>query len=369
MKTTQACVLLSLTLLGEACLLPGEASGARITLPLNYESQQHGCCHRDGRPHRQRQEVLRGLGSRPAGTKLPSLLNVNEIKSAVNDVVQDYDIGYFELQYKTYQNASFFNAKISGERGNCSDPHHVCFNAAIHARESGSSNDITYFISNRDVKHAVATGIVFAWLSNSDRVAYDQAIHTCWWKNRNPAASGGDPEAIGIGLNLNTNFLFDFPEDFATTVAPNVAFVNSADATYHDANAFSEPGTKSIKWVVDEYERETLSDEGVYGEYIPNSDWPEEMFAAARLGHVMDAVVDRPYEVEQSSYLYPTSGTSDHFANSRHFTDAWLGKIHSFVLKFGSCNEGVDCSFYPTPDQSFQHEPARRVRNWRWQIE
>ncbi|KAF4785537.1 zinc carboxypeptidase [Colletotrichum scovillei] len=394
MKTTQACALLSLALLGEACLLPGEASGGRIARRQNANPNNTG--------------IAIGTGDRFDGGK--------KIKSAVKGLVEEYDLEYFESPYKTYENASFFGAKIGGEGGNCSDAHHVYFNAAIHARERGSSDNIIYFISdllyankhgegltyggrvytNDDVKRALSTGIVFTPLSNPDGVAYDQATHSCWRKNRNPAASGGNPEAIGIDLNRNFDFLFDFPKSFAPSVGPNVASEDPTEQTYHGAAAFSEPESKSIKWVMDQHKNvkwfldihsyigvilynwgsdenqlrqpymnfmnesydaarglmpDTPSNNGVYGEYIPSNDWSEKVFAAMRMGNAMDAATGRHYQVEQSSYLYPTSGSSDDYAYSRHLTDPSLGKMHGFVVEFGFGNDGVDCPFYPTPSQ------------------
>ncbi|KZL87324.1 zinc carboxypeptidase [Colletotrichum incanum] len=419
MKTPQACALLSLALLGEACLLRGEASGGRIARRQVTNPNNTGVAIGTGDRFDGGKKFPRGLGSQPAGTNLESLLNVNEIKSAVRGLVEEYDIEYFESPYKTYQNASFFGAKVGGS-GNCSDAYRVYFNAAIHARERGASDNIIYFISdllyankhgegltfggrtysNCDVQRALSTGIVFTPLSNPDGVAYDQATHSCWRKNRNPAAAGGDPDAVGVDLNRNFDFLFDFLKDFAPTVGPNVASEQPGDQTYHGASAFSEPETKSIKWVMDEHKEvrwfmdihsyigvvlynwgsdenqlrkpymnflnesydavrglmpDTPATNGIYGEYIPSSDWSEKVFAAMRMGNAMDAAVGRHYEVQQSAYLYPTSGASDDYAYSRHFADPSLGKIHGFTVEFGFGNDEVECPFYPTPDQYHQN--------------
>ncbi|KAF4830490.1 Zinc carboxypeptidase A 1 [Colletotrichum tropicale] len=412
MKTSVG-ALLSLALLGEACLLPHEAAGRKIT--RRQTNNNTGVAIGTGDRFDGGNKVPRGLGTQPAGTDLATLLNVNEIKSAVRGLVNEYDIEYFEAPFKTYQNATIFGAKVGGA-GNCTDAYRVYFNAAIHARERGASDNIIYFISdllyankhgegltyggrtysNCDVQRALATGIVFTPLSNPDGVAYDQATGSCWRKNRNPAASGGDPEAVGIDLNRNFDFLFDFLEDFAPTVGPNVASENPADETYHGAAPFSEPETQSIKWVMDEHKQvqwfmdihsytgtvlynwgsdenqlrkpymnfmnesydavrglmpDTPSDGGFYGEYVPTKDWSDKVFAAMRMGNAMDAAVGRHHEVQQSAYLYPTSGASDDYAFSRHFSDPSLSKIHGFTVEFGFGNEEVDCPFYPTAQQ------------------
>ncbi|KAK2016196.1 zinc carboxypeptidase [Colletotrichum eremochloae] len=421
MKTSQACALLSFALLGKACLLPGEASSGRITRRQLTNLNDTGVAIGTGDRFDGGKKFPRGLGSQSAGTNLESLLNVDEIKSAVRGLVEEYDIEYFESPYKTYQNASFFGAKVGvGGSGNCSDTYRVYFNAAIHARERGASDNIIYFISdllyankhgegltfggraysNCDVQRALSTGIVFTPLSNPDGVAYDQNTHSCWRKNRNPAASGGDPDAVGIDLNRNFDFLFDFLQEFAPTVGPNVASDQPRAQTYHGTSAFSEPETKSIKWVMDEHKElrwfmdihsfvgvvlynwgsdenqlrkpymnflndsydavrglmpDTPSTNGIYGEYVPGSDWSDKVFAAMRMGNAMDAAVGRHYEVQQSAYLYPTSGASDDYAYSRHFKDPSLGKIHGFTVEFGFGNDEVECPFYPTPDQYHQN--------------
>ncbi|OLN89653.1 Carboxypeptidase O [Colletotrichum chlorophyti] len=419
MKTSQACALLSLALLGEACLLPGEASGDHV-VRRQVANPNTGLAIGTGDRFDGGKKVPRGLGTQPAGTNLATLLNVNEVKSAVQGLVNEYGIEYFESPYKTYQNASVFGAKVGGAGGNCSDAYRVYFNAAIHARERGASDNIVYFISdllyankhgeglvyggrtfsNCDVQRALSTGIIFTPLSNPDGVAYDQATHSCWRKNRNPASSRGNPNAVGIDLNRNFDFLFDFLNDFAPSVGPNVASTNPASQTFHGTAAFSEPETKSIKWVMDEHKEvrwfmdihsftgtvlynwgsdenqlrkpymnfmnETYdaarglmpdrpSSGGVYGEYVPTTDWADKTYAAMRMGNAMDAAVGRHYEVQQSAYLYPTSGASDDYAYSRHFSDPSLGKIHGFTVEFGFGNEEASCPFYPTADQYHQN--------------
>ncbi|TDZ49565.1 Carboxypeptidase A2 [Colletotrichum trifolii] len=413
MKTAAA--LLLLALLGEACLLPHEAAGRKV-IRRQTPSTNTGVAIGTGDRFDGGKKFPRGLGSQPSGTNLESLLNVNEIKSAVRGLVNEYDIEYFEAPFKTHQNATIYGARVGGAGGNCTDAYRVYFNAAIHARERGASDNIVYFISdllyankhgtgltyggrtftNCDVQRALSTGIVFTPLSNPDGVAYDQATGSCWRKNRNPAASGGDPDAVGIDLNRNFDFLFDFLKDFAPSVGPNVASTNPGDETYHGEGPFSEAETKSIKWVMDEHKQvqwfvdihsftgtvlynwgsdenqlrkpymtfqnesydavrglmpDVPEDGGLYGEYLPTSDWSDKVYAAMRMGNAMDAAVGRHHEVQQSAYLYPTSGASDDYAYSRHFSDPSLSKIHGFTVEFGFGNYEADCPFYPTPDQ------------------
>lgn len=126
-------------------------------------------------------------------------------------------------------------------------------NSAIHARERGASDGLLYFIgdllyankngvglkfgsktyTNAQVKTALATGIVFVPLSNPDGVAYDQSSNSCWRKNRNPASSTGSAASIGVDLNRNFDFVWDFTTKFARSAQADVASTSPSDETYH----------------------------------------------------------------------------------------------------------------------------------------
>ncbi|KAK8074973.1 zinc carboxypeptidase [Apiospora hydei] len=387
-----------------ACLLPGEETGdGRHHLYRRQENGDTGFPIGSGDRFEGGAKFPRGLGTQEPGTKLDSLLSVEEIESAMRGLVSEYDIETFTMPYTTFENRTMLGGKVGGS-GNCSEAYHVYFNGAIHARERGSPDNLLYFISDllyanktrtgltyggrsysaSDVSRALAAGIVFVPLSNPDGVAYDQAQGNCWRKNRNPAsATPGNDRSVGIDLNRNFDFLWDFPTKFEPTVAPNVA-------------AFSEPETRNIKWVMDSFPsirwyhdlhsfagvvlyswgsdenqarepgmnflnstcdavRGLMPDDPsggiVYGEYTPSKDWSENVYAAMRTGNAMDAATGRHYEVQQAAYLYPTSGASDDYSYSRHFADPGLNLIHGFTVEFGFGNENASCPFYPTAEQ------------------
>lgn len=50
----------------------------------------------------------------------------------------------------------------------------------------------------------------------------------------------------------------------------------------------------------------------------------------------IQAVRGREYKVIQSLSLYPTAGTSDDYAYSRHFVDASKPRILSYTIEWGS---------------------------------
>ena len=65
-----------------------------------------------------------------------------------------------------------------------------------------------------------------------------------------------------------------------------------------------------------------------------------------RLGEAMAAGIaasrGHRYRVQQSANLYPTAGTSDDYAYSRHLVDRTLNKVLAFTVEWGSENN-------PTP--------------------
>ncbi|EON61550.1 hypothetical protein W97_00765 [Coniosporium apollinis CBS 100218] len=421
MKLSRAASFLCLAPLAHACLLPEESAHESVGVVRRQTTNNTGIPI--GKADRFNDGTIapRGLGTQPPGTDLGTLLSVKEIESAFRGLAKEYSFETFASPFKTYENATIFGGKIGGNSKGKSESPRVFFNAAIHARERGSSDNLLYFLgdllyankqntglvyggrtyTNDDVRKALSTGIVFLPLSNPDGVAWDQATNTCWRKNRNPAAAiPGNANSIGIDLNRNFDFLWDFPRLFAPTVAPNVASNDPRAATYHGASAFSEPETRSIRWVMDTFtklrwfmdihayagvvlynwgsdenqakkqgmnflnstydgERGLMPDSPaagiVYSEYVPSRDWADKTYAAMRMGNAMDAAVGRHYEVTQSAYLYPTSGASDDYAYSRSFANPKLNKIHGFTVEFGFGNQAASCAFYPTPEQYHQN--------------
>ncbi|EJT76459.1 peptidase M14 [Gaeumannomyces tritici R3-111a-1] len=417
MKFTSAWMSLCLAHTAGACLLPGEsAHKGPGSFLIRRQGDNTGIAVGTGDRFDGGKTFPRGLGTQPAGTNLESLLSVAEIYSGFEGLKREYGITAFEAPDKTYENRTIFGGAIGGSGGNCSSAYHVYLNGAIHARERGSPDNILYFVSdllyadkhntgltyggrqysNCDVKRALKTGIVFVPLSNPDGVAWDQSTNTCWRKNRNPAsATPGNPDSVGIDLNRNFDFLFDFLKKFHPDVGPNVASVDPADQTFHGTGAFSEPETRAIKWVMDKFPirwyldlhsytgallhswgsdhnqmrkpymnfmnssydsvRGLMPDDpasgAVYEEYMPSNDWRDATYAAVRSVNSMEAATGRHYETMQASLLYPTSGASDDYATSRHFADPSANKIFSYCLEFGFGNSQASCPFYPTPEQ------------------
>ncbi|KAM3065144.1 hypothetical protein ACMFMG_006096 [Clarireedia jacksonii] len=394
-----------------ACLLPEEQEGLQRL--VSRQSSGNGIPIGTGDRYSAGTIAPRGLGTQT--TTLTTLLNVNEIASGLKGLAKIYGISTFTTPYPTYNGASISGGKVGGN-GTCDTAYSVYFNAAIHARERGASDGLLYFIgdllyanankvglvygsktyTNAQVKTALSTGIVFVPLSNPDGVAYDQSSNSCWRKNRNPRSSTGTAASVGVDLNRNFDFLWDFTTKFAASVRSSVASTNPAAETYHGSSAFSEPETQSIKWVLDTFRKirwfidlhsyagDVLyswgSDEnqsrystmnflnstynnvrGIltdvpgsgtgYGEYTPAMENSDNVAAANRIGAAMGTAVGRTYSVMPSAELYPTSGASDDYSYSRHFANTSLNLVHGYTIEFGFGNTAASCPFYPTQEQ------------------
>ncbi|KAG6367398.1 hypothetical protein INS49_001587 [Diaporthe citri] len=335
-----------------------------------------------------------GLGTQASSASFSTILSAAEIKSGFDGLANTYGLETFTTPYKTYGGATIFGGKVGGT-GTCNKAYRVYFNGGIHARERGSS-DGSY--TNAQVKTALAAGIVFVPLSNPDGVAYDQSSNSCWRKNRNPASSTGSASSVGVDLNRNFDFLWDFTKKFASTAQSSVASTSPSSETYHGTKAFSEPETQSIKWVLDTYSavrwfvdlhsyagdvlyswgsdtnqnkysyinflnttydgyntRGVLTDTPgsgrAYGEYTPSAEQTANVQAADRMAAAMSASRGRSYTSMQAAALYPTSGASDDYSYSRHFANPSLNLVHGYTVEFGFGNSAASCPFYPTVAQ------------------
>lgn len=223
---------------------------------------------------------------------------------------------------------------------------------------------------------------------NPDGRHHSQTVTPDWRRNRNPAMSGGNPARVGVDVNRNFDFLWDFPVAFSPAANPDsIASTDPANEMYHGPAPFSEAESKNVRWLVERYgqigwfvdvhssggdilyswgddenqsvdpsrnfrnpawnkRRGVAGDE--YGEYIPASDHAIAKAAAIVMRDANIAVRGEPYVAAQSFFLpgwgtYPTSGASDDWCFSRAFLDAGHGTIYAFTYEFN-----VVKTFYPT---------------------
>jgi hypothetical protein len=346
-----------------------------------------------------------GVGSRrdARDSELGPIMNPDEINSAVEGLVNEYGIPTFDLPNTTAEGAG-------GKGGMATkvDParYHVYFTAGVHPRERGGPDALVYFIadllfaqkhgvgltygskvfSNADVIKALNSGIVFFPLVNPDGVWHDQKTDSLWRKNRNPAdAVAGVDATVGVDINRNYDFLWDFRRHFHPSVATGSSLASDqpAQETYHGRWAFSEPETRNVAWVFDQFPRvrwymdihsaagQVLHDwgdddnqvndpamqflnpawdgkrgvvgDGAYREWIEESDFGKVAVVSRRTAGAMHAVGGRSFVPMQAVGLFPTSGASDDYAFSRHRADAKRNKAFGFTMEFGYAT-----NFYPT---------------------
>ena len=324
-------------------------------------------------------------------------MNVTEVESAISNLAAAYPAlcSTITLPNPTIEGRTSHALRICNGGFGTRDA--VMMIGGVHAREWGSCEILVNFatdllagftnnsglqyggktFSASDVQGMVnALEFVVFPLVNPDgrdfSQQHDAAILTGWRKNRNPASSGGDASKIGVDINRNYEFLWDF----ATKMAPSRpgASADPLDETFHGTAAFSEPETRNVRWLIDSvprtrwfldvhsYSQLILYNWGddqnqnadptknfrntawdgqrgisndTYSEYIPGDDEAVGASLANSMKAGIAAVRGKSYTAEPSYALYPTSGASDDYVYSRHWLDPSKSKIYGFVVEWG----------------------------------
>lgn len=215
--------------------------------------------------------------------------------------------------------------------------------------------------------------IVVFPLVNPDGYNYSKTIEPTWRKNRNTAYAANRPEAIGVDINRNFDFLFDFGRAFAPGSAVS-ASNDPIDGVYQGPRPFSEPETQNVKWLLDDNPRTrwfvdlhsrtsdvlyawgddevqtgdpTMRfdnsafdgrrglDGDAYQEYMLPHDVTIHAQLAQALADNMLAVRGTVCQPGLAFEYYPTSGASHDYVYSRHLADDNLGKVFGFVVEWG----------------------------------
>src|SRR5438876_407178 len=238
-------------------------------------------------------------------------LNVVEVEQALAALAappNDSFARLIPLPNKTWEKRSCNALKIG--KGSGANRSGCYFLGGVHAREWGSSDILINFAQQITQAYQTNTDIVIGNQkftaaqiksivnerdiyilpqANPDGRNYSMTKESMWRKNRRPAPTGHtQSKCVGVDLNRNYDFLWDFTRYF-----------DPADKTKAVtlANAMSE----AIR--------------GIRG---------------------------RVYSVSQSMSLYPTAGSSDDYAYSRHIVDPSKPKVLSYTIEWGSANN-------PTP--------------------
>ncbi|KAK4177766.1 hypothetical protein QBC36DRAFT_124867 [Triangularia setosa] len=341
-----------------------------------------------------------GLGTKDSGTTISSILNVNEINSAITGLANAYPGAFFKysLPYTTFQGRTSVAAYTGA--GADTSKYRLYLSAGMHARERGGPDNLIYWVSdllaanksgsgltygsksytNAQVKSVLNAGIVLFPLVNPDGVVYDQSSGSLWRKNRN-TRSGTSGSSIGVDLNRNFNFLWNFRKFFSSSVSP--ASTSPSSEAFYGTAAESEQETKNhvsvydkfpgIRWFMDIHSaagtilyswgddvnqstdpkmnflnatydgKRGVTSDTAYKEYIPSADAAAIKRAADATVAGMRAVGSRSYVSQQAVGLYPTSGASDDYAFSRFWAKPGVNKVYGFTMEFG-----YSTNFYPT---------------------
>ncbi len=181
-----------------------------------------------------------------------------------------------------------------------------------------------------------------------------------WRKNR-----ALNPGFACRGVDLNRNYDFLWSSGIGTSS-------NSCSLIYKGPNAFSEPETRNVRWMIDNFpniaclidihsyselvlypwgdDQDQTTDpnqnfqnpafdgqRGVIGsgykEYIPPGDLQAYVALAERIRDGIKAVRGRVYTAQESTSLYPTSATSHDYAYARHFVDTGKRRILGLTIE------------------------------------
>jgi carboxypeptidase T len=321
-------------------------------------------------------------------------LNVDEVESALAAAAATpYSniATLITLPNPTWEGRQCHALKIAAHGG--SNRVGVYFLGGVHAREWGSPDILINFIeqieqaylngsaltfgaktfSAADVKTIVDTlDILIFPQANPDGRYYSMNVDGWWRKNRRPAPTGS-PKCLGVDLNRNYDFLWDFRKHYSPSAQVATA-ADPCDDYYCGESAFSEPEAKNARWIVEQFTNTRFfidvhsagqqilyrwsddsdqsvdpnmnfmnpaydGDRGVdgsYAEYIPASDLATSLSLATVLRDAIKAVRGTDYTVAPGYKLYPTSGTSEDYFYSRHFVDVAQAKIITFTLEWGT---------------------------------
>jgi murein tripeptide amidase MpaA len=333
---------------------------------------------------------------------LDSYLGVNEVEDSIAALAHAYPntCQLIKLPNPTIE-GRICHALNVGKGLDDSSKSAALFTGAVHAREWGGSEICVYFTADLLEAYEHKTGlryegdgegkyftadqirsivdnlnvIVFPCV-NPDGRNYSQTAEPLWRRNRNPAESGGNPDCIGVDLNRNYDFLWDFPNLFyPNTVRTSTDPCDSLSQTYRGSAPSSEPETQNVVWLLDKYptirwhidihsysqlilhcwgddENQSVDPEmnftnpkynrkrgkggDDYKEYVPTDDLSACVSLANRINDGIKAVNSNGYTVQSAFGLYATSGSSQDYSHSRHFSVPGNNKVYGFTIEFGT---------------------------------
>jgi murein tripeptide amidase MpaA len=336
-------------------------------------------------------------------------LNTTEVDSAVRNLATAYPAlsQLIELPEPSIEGTAIYALRLGSTAAKTDAKDCAVFIGGVHAREWGSCEILIDLTADLLEAYATGTGlsygstsftsqdirrvldercVVILPLVNPDGRHYSQTVDALWRKNRNPAQADGHLSRVGVDINRNFDFLFNFPTAFDPASGAQVS-TDPASLVYEGPHAFSEPETRNVRWLLDahpharwfvdihSYSQDMLVNWGddenqstdpdmnfrnhhydgkrgvahdtAYAEYIPKDDAKAAALLAQRFCDGVRGVRGTAYTPMSGFQLYPTSGTSDDYAYSRHYTDPAQGKILGFTIEWGKQEGSERASFHP----------------------
>jgi murein tripeptide amidase MpaA len=349
-----------------------------------------------------RQAEVRSFGAAAVAHSVAAgnrYLNVDDVERSIAAVAAGPNAAFtrlLALPNKTWEGRTCHALKVAN--GNQADRPGIFLLGGIHAREWGSSDILINFVEQLCDAFRTHSGITLGGMNftaaqiqqivnqkdvyvfpqaNPDGRHHSMTVEADWRKNRRPAPAGSsNPDCVGVDLNRNHDFLWNFRTHFA----PNAPVQNSTDPCNHDIYIgpapMSEPETKNVVSMFDNFPnirffidvhsysedilynwgdddnqtnrqpmnfqnptfdgKRGVGNDSTYREFIPAADKTAVVKLAKQMRAAIQAVRGRNYTVMQSMSLYPTAGTSDDYAYSRHLVDPSKPKVLSYTIEWGS---------------------------------
>ena len=332
------------------------------------------------------------------------LMSTVEIASALVWLERTYPdlCQRIELPEPTHEKRTCHAIRIA--KGNSTQRPAVLIIAGVHAREWGGPDIVVNFVVDLLKAYRAGKGLRYGaksfeageirWILetlslvvfpcvNPDGVEFSHKRSAYWRKNRNPKSFDGNPASVGVDINRNYDFLWDFRRYFHPEALKNSSLASDDPKleTFHGLSPFSEPETRNVRWLMDALPGLSLfldlhcysgsvfhswgddqdqssdpeknfrnpaydglrgvKDDG-YCEYLSPPDKAICQSVAHDVASAMRAVRQRPYKAEPGYNLYATSGTSDDYAFSRHLCLPGRSKVFAYTLEFNFASDAPD---------------------------